>query len=33
MFCAVEQELPGDGSRKCHWVGVIDGATHYELRW
>jgi predicted dienelactone hydrolase len=24
-------ELPGDGSRQCQWMGVIDGATHMNF--
>ncbi len=23
--------LPGDGARKCQWMGVIDGATHMNF--
>jgi predicted dienelactone hydrolase len=24
-------ELPGDGTRQCQWMGVIDGATHMNF--
>lgn len=24
-------DLPGDGSRKCQWMGVIDGASHMNF--
>jgi dienelactone hydrolase len=24
-------DLPGDGARKCQWMGVIDGATHMNF--
>ena len=25
------QDLPGDGARRCQWMGVIDGATHMNF--
>jgi predicted dienelactone hydrolase len=25
------RELPGDGTRQCQWMGVIDGATHMNF--
>jgi predicted dienelactone hydrolase len=25
------REMPSDGTRQCHWMGVIDGATHMNF--